>query len=143
MGVRGSVPKKVHHPNTGRKILKSALFKVVNREQCKYCGQTRITYRRWLHPEMALFLVQLTRLGRGIHHTREIYPKAAKASTDAAYLTHWGLVSRHGKGEYEITLSGTLFVDNFLKVPAWIDLRAGLVVKVAKENIMMADFKKA
>lgn len=111
----------------------AGLFQVVDRQTCHYCGQTRLTYRRWLHFEMVSFLLKLEKLGPGIHHTRKIYPRAAKASTDGAYLTHWGLVKRHGKGEYELTSAGEQFVKSKLKVPIYVDLRKGKLRRKSSE----------
>jgi hypothetical protein len=114
---------------------KHKLFEIVKREVCPTCGHERRTYRRWLHPEMVRFMTWLSRLGPGVHHTREIFPRAAKASTDAAYLTHWRLVARFGKGEYELTEQGKSFVAGILSVPPWIELREGTLLRRSPELV--------
>lgn len=73
---------------------------------CPCCGRFVKVYRRRLHAEMARFMIRLYRLDRigpgdylgalRWHSTREVLGDRGgnKASTDATYLVHWGLVER-------------------------------------------------
>ena len=97
---------------------------------CPCCQRQARRYARPLHAEMATFLVGLVRKGEESKkwwHIREIIPggeEVPKASTDGAYLVHWGLVRRHPerKGLYRPTPAGVAFVRGRTTVPkvAWI-----------------------
>lgn len=97
---------------------------------CPCCQRTARRYARKLHREMAVFLVYLVRAYREhqrFHHLRDVLPggrSSPKASTDGAYLTHWGLVKRHKgtAGLYMPTPAGQAFVLGQTTVPStcWV-----------------------
>ena len=115
----------------------SPMFKILHSACCEHCGATTNTYRRYFHAEMMDFLCCLGHLGSGIHHTREIYPTAAKASTDGAYLRHWGLITKHGTGMYRLTECGRAFLDGTVAVPRWIDFKHGKYIKHSDATVQM------
>lgn len=98
---------------------------------CPCCGRFVKVYRRRLHAEMARFMIRLYRLDRfgpgdylgvaGWHSTREVLGDRGgnKASTDATYLTHWGLIERSDgenaagapAGMLRLTPHGVAFVE--------------------------------
>lgn len=98
---------------------------------CPCCGRFVRVYRRRLHAEMARFMILLYRLDRigpgdylgtfGWHSTREVLGARGgnKASTDATYLVHWGLVEHSDAenaagapaGTLRLTPAGVSFVE--------------------------------
>lgn len=99
---------------------------------CPCCGQLCRVYRRRLHAEMALNLLRLVvehaKRGSGAYlHVREFVrggAQAGKASTDASYLVHWGLVEREpeSRGLYRPTEAGVAFVRGELAVPSHLSI---------------------
>lgn len=98
---------------------------------CPCCGRLVKRYRRKLHTEMALFMLRLyhmdQRYPQQYHATKVLIPATCKASTDGAYLHHWGLAeSIDGKsGYYRITPKGIDFVLGNITVPEKIVLLCG------------------
>lgn len=81
---------------------------------CPVCERLVHVRQRTIHRAMAEFLAALLphydqHPGRFVH-SREVIPDAEKASTDASYLVHWGLVERRGRGMYRATASGVAWV---------------------------------
>jgi len=106
---------------------------------CPCCGRFVRVYRRRLHAEMARFLILLYRLDRVIpadyhawHSTREALGDRGgnKASTDATYLVHWGLVERAKAeniagapaGSFRLTPLGVAFVERRATAPSHVTL---------------------
>lgn len=107
---------------------------------CPCCGRFVRVYRRRLHAEMARFMIRLYRLDRigpgdylgaiRWHSTREVLGDKGgnKASTDATYLTHWGLVERSDAenaagapaGMLRLTPLGVAFVERRATAPTHI-----------------------
>lgn len=103
---------------------------------CPVCDQYVHVQPRTIHAAMGRFLVELLahhdrNPGRFVH-TREVFPDAEKASTDAAYLVHWGLVERHrhGRGQYRATDAAVAFVRNGARVPRFVDIQNNKVVGI-------------
>jgi hypothetical protein len=104
---------------------------------CPCCGRFLKVYRRRLHAEMARFLIRLYGLnrlnpGRVWRSTREVLGARGgnKASTDATYLVHWGLVERAPAenpagapaGSFRLTPLGVAFVEARATVPSHVSL---------------------
>ena len=96
---------------------------------CETCGRPIELYKRPLHAEMARFLVRLVRLWRREQRpytAREVLGITNKASTDASFLTHWGLVTKDSQkpssGYYSPTPAGIDFVDGKVSVPSHVHL---------------------
>jgi len=92
---------------------------------CPCCQRTTQIYTRKLHREIAINLVRLVDL----HELRpgqwcqvrdfvQGSAKATKASTDLAFLVHWGLIEREGRGNYRPTRSGIDFARGLIRVAA-------------------------
>ncbi len=102
------------------------------RLECPVCERETQIYRRRLHAEMALNLLRLVmeaarRPAGDYLHVRMFVRggrSAGKASTDASYLVHWGLVERHPKqrGCYRPTPNGVLFAKGEIAVPSHLSL---------------------
>ena len=85
---------------------------------CPCCSRFAKRYRRKLHAEMGRYLVNVYKrdqFGTEWIHIREIMPGVVKASTDASYLVHYGLIecrgSEGGAGWYRTTPFGREFVE--------------------------------
>jgi hypothetical protein len=102
---------------------------------CPCCGRFVRVYRRRLHAEMARFMILLYRRGstsRSWHSTREVLGDKGgnKASTDATYLVHWGLVERAAAenaagapaGHLRLTPLGVAFVERRATAPSHMTL---------------------
>jgi tRNA G37 N-methylase TrmD len=78
---------------------------------------------------MARFLYRLYQADRDepgrLFHVRVLNPATAKASTDAAYLVHWDLVMKDGRGSYAITAKGRAFCQGSIRVPECLVLLCG------------------
>ncbi len=90
-------------------------------EECPCCGQIVKLYPRKLHDRMAAFLCALVRIWKAEKdnawiHIRRINT-GEKASTDASYLVHWGLVERES-GMYRPTKKGVRFAMGKIRVPS-------------------------
>ena len=98
---------------------------------CPCCNRYVKRYKRKLHAEMASFLCRLYRADRNavadghIFDAREFEPFTAKASTDATYLVHWGLLTTPKTGCYKITQKGKAFVEGRIRVPLRIHMLCG------------------
>jgi hypothetical protein len=116
-----------------REVLRQALR--AGPGHCPCCGRTARIYRRVLHAEMAAFLCRLVREyrragGRGWVNLRDVVAggdASAKASTDGAYLVHWGLVvpfegepGEKRPGYYKPTERGVAFADGALEVQSHV-----------------------
>lgn len=110
---------------------------------CPCCNQLVQRYRRRLHAEMARFLYRLYQADRdepGLSfHVRLLNPATAEASTDAAYLVHWGLVTKDGCGSYAITEKGREFCQGTIYVPERIDLLCGQFERLSGKMICILD----
>ena len=105
---------------------------------CPCCGQLVKLYRRKLHAEMAVFLIKLVRAWEEDprpYHIRELIPSLSKASTDGAYLRHWGMLTRSDSedkrtrgGIYTPTEKGLAFAHQRLLVPSHVHLLYNKVV---------------
>lgn len=113
---------------------------------CPTCGHVTATYRRRLHSEMVVFLAKLDKLCRGnqtYFSPRSVLPGQSKASTDAVYMRHWGLIEaqQHGttvkRGHYRVTEAGKEFLRDNLKVAAWVELRNNKPVAWAAASEMV------
>jgi len=103
---------------------------------CPCCGRFVRVYRRRLHAEMARFMIRLYRLdcrtGVQWHSTREVLGDRGgnKASTDATYLIHWGLIERSDAentagapaGMLRLTPLGVAFVERRATAPSHVAL---------------------
>ncbi len=81
---------------------------------CPCCGRLVKLYKRRFHAEMAAFLTKLVAAWRTVpryYAPREFDRSTAKASTDASYLVHWGLIEKYGCS-YQPTPAGCAFVAN-------------------------------
>ena len=87
---------------------------------CPCCGRLNKVYKRKLHSEMARFLIKLVKLYEENEEwidAREIHgKKVAKASSDATYLKHWGLLDLGDKGQYKPTEDGIAFAHDEMYV---------------------------
>lgn len=98
---------------------------------CPCCNRYVKRYRRKLHAEMSSFLCKLYRADRnaavtgGLFDARDFEPFTAKASTDATYLVHWGLLLNPKTGCYSITQKGKDFVEGRIRVPLKIHMLCG------------------
>jgi len=116
---------------------------------CPCCGQLCRVYRRRLHAEMALNLLRLvvehTKRGAGAFlHVREFVrggAQAGKASTDASYLVHWGLIERkpEHRGAYRPTSDGIAFVRGELAVPSHVSIYDNRRVGQSRRLITIRD----
>lgn len=117
---------------------------------CPCCGQYAKVYPRKLHSEMAAFLCRLVRAYQQEprwYHIREIRPsKVAKASTDGAYLKHWGLLeSRDAKpdgtkgGSYKPTELGVKFALGRARVRSHVYLYDNEVCGWSDETVDIDD----
>jgi hypothetical protein len=92
---------------------------------CPCCQRTTQVYTRKLHREIAINLVRLVdrhelRPGEWCQ-VRDFVAgsaKATKASTDLAFLVHWGLIERKGRGLYRPTRAGIDFARGRTRVAA-------------------------
>ena len=108
--------------------------------RCPVCDRVAKVYSRKLSADMANFLIKLYKEVGGIPYkyveSRRILgmkPRAKmgkedpnanrkksvggeKASSEGAYLVHWGLVDKEGPGEYAITPKGVKFVMGRIRV---------------------------
>lgn len=88
---------------------------------CPLCTRRVKLYKRRLHRQMARFLERLYDYakGRGLfgtYRTRDFIPSGEKASTDASYLIHWGLIDHPSRGYYGITPKGIDWLNGKIKV---------------------------
>jgi len=100
----------------------ASILESTDARECPCCGQIVKLYPRKLHSKMAAFLCSLVHFSRkkiadGWVHIRKINI-GEKASTDASYLVHWGLVERDNKGSYRPTKNGKAFARGKLEVPS-------------------------
>ena len=106
---------------------------------CPCCNRYVKRYKRKIHTEMAKFLCKLYLANRGApghwFNTRDFDRFTAKASTDASYLVHWGLVEtlKDKVGYYRITPSGCAFVEGRITVPQRVHILCGEVEGFSKE----------
>ena len=107
---------------------------------CPVCERIAQAYKRKLHPESVNFLRTLRRLG-GEAHVRDIYPDGGKASTDASYAVHWGLVTKPGVGFYSLTRKGERFLDGVVNVPEWVAVYNHEVYDKSKTLVSVAHFE--
>ena len=114
---------------------------------CPCCDKWCKVYRRTIHAEVAEFLVELVRRHQDTRDwvsARDIRG-GVKASTDAAYLVHWGLVRKKDAQErgprgglYRPTELGVSFVHGLERVPAWVELYNNRPVNWASERVDVA-----
>ena len=96
-------------------------------EHCPTCGQNITRYKRTIHHEMVTFMQRLLKCG-GMNkpiHVREISPQSRKSSTDASYLTLWGMVTKRGRGEYLLTNAGRDFIYGRCSAPRYAYVKCG------------------
>ena len=101
-------------------------YKTVNTENCGSCGSTVNTFRHFMNHTLVEFLEHLPHDGSA-RSVREIYRGSLKASPDAGYLIHWGMVERVKRGYYKITDKGIDFLNGSL-AHEWIDVRLGEII---------------
>jgi len=108
--------------------------------RCGECNRLGTIRKRHLHAAQCRSLLRLYRLDiisdGGWFHTRAFAgARSEKASSDVAYMTHWGLVtSNHkeqGKGMYAITPRGRAFIRGSERVPGWIAIFNNAPIAVA------------
>lgn len=115
---------------------------------CPCCGRLVKIYFRPLHSEMAAFLCRLVALsGSNLlwYHIRDILPggrTTQKASSDGAYLVHWGLVAtrapakgRASAGLYRPTRAGVAFAKGASVVPSHVYLFNNKVVTFSSYTV--------
>lgn len=117
--------------------------------ECPCCNQYVKVYRRKLHSQMAAFLASLygaiirnfdeafgdtTVIGRVVD-VRDVRSAGEKASTDASYLTNWGLVQKHGRGQYSITRKGVEFLNGDIVVPKYVYMLCNQRTAISEETI--------
>lgn len=115
---------------------------------CPCCGRLAKVYRRKLHGEMAAFLCRLVRASgprRNWTHIRNVLRggrTTQKASTDGAFLVHWGLVERKAaapgqpsSGLYRPTPDGVRFANGRLRVPSHVYLFNNVKVALDVETV--------
>ncbi|MHC4711986.1 MAG: hypothetical protein ACYTAN_01770 [Planctomycetota bacterium] len=122
--------------------VKREFFATVGREptRCPCCQRAARIYTRALTSEMAVFLVRLAvrfRRERRFYHTREVLADpGGKASTDACYLVHFGLVEQDERqGWYRPTPRGLDFVDGRELPPRAVTLFDNHVRDFATERV--------
>ena len=119
---------------------------------CPCCGRFVKLYKRKIHTEMAVFLVKLYKaaLAGGKHKaysTRELINTETKASTDGAYLTRWGLITKASEeatasgnvGRYRITSKGLNFVSGIIQVPKRVHILCGETIGFSAEMVFIWD----
>lgn len=94
---------------------------------CPCCGRKMKLYTRKINAEMARFLIHLVQAYQDEqqwYSTRDLQPRAIKATTDGVLFVHWGLIeARPGKnsggaraGSYRPTRKGFDFVYGRIRV---------------------------
>jgi len=116
---------------------------------CPCCGQLAKRYRRWIHAEVAIFLIKLVKAYRKdprYYHAKELIDAKGKHSTDASYTQHWGLVTKANAeadgrkgGFYKPTQRGIDFVLGRIAVPAHAVIYDNRVEEWATNNVSIRD----
>lgn len=100
--------------------------------ECPCCGRLSKVYKRKIHAEMARFLIKLVKLygetGEWIDARTIHGKKVAKASSDATYLRHWGLLEIGDTGTYKPTQDGIDFVNDEIYVSRYAYVRNNVVL---------------
>lgn len=100
--------------------------------ECPCCGQFVKQYKRRLNSGMAIFMINLYRLGGELNFVKLADVLHCRETTgyDYSILKHWNLIEqsenhdpeKKDAGQWKLTPAGVGFVKNFIKVSSHIKL---------------------
>lgn len=124
---------------------------------CPCCGQYVKLYRRPINAGMAIFLIELYKLGtetgREYHHARDVLKRVKSATTSRDYciLEHYKLIERRGDSEdgkrtsgyWRVTGDGKDFAVDNLLVPRRVHLYNNKKVGFDEDLVSISDLAGA